>query len=144
MKHIALFAALALVAAPMAAADHGGDHGDPPDAANFGLCTAQDASEEGDENSNGTVSDTPPFSSLDEEDCENAEPPAGPGDTPAPDDPGSDAPSDPGSQAPDNPGGEYIPSDPGSQAPDNPGDEHQPDDPGGDNQPDAASLGFLP
>lgn len=120
MKRIALIAALALVAAPMAAADHGGDHGDPPDAANFGLCTAQDASEDGDENSNGTVSETPPFSSLDEEDCEDAEPPSGPGDTPAPDNPGDD------------------------EQPEDPGDDNSPDNPGDDNRRDKASLGFLP
>lgn len=120
MKRVALIAALALVAAPLAAADHGGDHGDPPDAANYGLCTAQDASETGNENSNGTVNATPPFSPLDEEDCEDAEPPSGPDDTPAPDDPGDD------------------------EQPEDPGDDNAPENPGDDNQPDSAGPSAAP
>lgn len=131
MKRTAIIAAILLVAsAGLVAAEDG----DPPDAANYGLCTADENNDEGDENSNGTVSETPPFSSLDDEDCPS-EPPSGPEDTPAdpggesPDDPGSQAPDDPGSQAPEDPG---QPSDPGSQ----------PDDPG--SQGDRGGVSFLP
>lgn len=91
------------------------EEGDPPDAANYGLCTAQDNTSHANETTNGTVHSTPPFSSLSDEDCEDASPPSGPEDTPG----GDEAPDDPGSQG-DDESGDNPDQD------DNPGDDHGP------------------
>lgn len=74
---------VAFAAAPALAGNHG-DDGDPPDEANYGLCTAKENTSHANETTNGTVHSTPPFDSLEDEDCEDASPPAGP------DDPGGD------------------------------------------------------
>jgi hypothetical protein len=88
-----VLAALFLVAAPIVAAS---EDGGPDENATWGLCTAQNNSDQGDDASNGTVSDTPPFNNTSEEDCDDAEHPANgtPGEDHAPSDPGK--PDDPG------------------------------------------------
>lgn len=112
MKHAEIWlAAIVMLAAPMVVSAEG-DGAD--ENATWGLCQAQENSEQGNNASNGTVQSTPPFENLSEEDCENAEPPwAGT--------PGADhAPEDPG--RPENPGGDH----PGED--ENPGGDQQPDD----------------
>jgi hypothetical protein len=93
-KATLLVAVSLLFAFPISLAEEGADDG-PDENATWGLCTAQDANEGGDEASNGTVSSTPAYNDTDEEDCEEAEHPAndtgGPEDRPGADDnPGDD------------------------------------------------------
>lgn len=82
--------ALVLLAAPIAGAADGSGGAD--ENATWGLCQAQDANEQGNESSNGTVHDTAPFANVNESNCENASSPwAGtPGEDHVPDDPGDD------------------------------------------------------
>lgn len=118
--------ALVLFAAPIVSAQ--GDDG-ANENATWGLCQAQEASQPGDDASNGSVSSTPPFSNTSDEECENAEDPwAGtPGGDHVPEDPGQ--PDDPG--APEDPGEDDNPGD------DQGGDDHpdEDDNPGDDNRP---------
>lgn len=88
-KSIVSFVAVALlVGAGLTAA---AEDGDVPEEAHFGICTAREHAEEGNDASDGTVYDTPPFNSTSEEDCENA---THPGNDSIPDDPGQDPPDE--------------------------------------------------
>lgn len=88
--------ALILVAAPLAtatgAATDGANESAMTDGANesatWGLCQAQENNRQGNNASNGTVDETPPFANLSEEDCEDAEHPRNqsPGEQGPPDD----------------------------------------------------------
>lgn len=122
MKPITVATALLVAAAPLAVADG------PADDSEWGRCQAYFAAETGNDNSNGTVYDTPPFQNLSEEECEETSPPyeGTPAEEHAGDHPGQNA------------------QDPGSQAPDDPGDDEPPENPGDDERPDATNLGFLP
>lgn len=66
---------LVATAPAVLADDPGDDPQDPPEEAHYGLCTAEDASETGDEESNGTVSSAPPFANTTEAECDQAERP---------------------------------------------------------------------
>lgn len=103
---IVVAVALAL-AGPFLVASASADDG-PDDNATWGLCTAKNVSELGNEASNGTVNATPAFSNLSEEDCEDAEDPwnGSPGDDHIPGDPG-------GNESPGDPGGNESPGEPG-------------------------------
>lgn len=71
-----LAAAMIVTTAPVALADDPGDDPqDPPAEAHYGLCTAEEASQPGDDNSNGTVASAPPFANTTEEECDQAERP---------------------------------------------------------------------
>lgn len=112
-----LLIAMSLVAlTPAALAEHGDESNE---AATWGLCQAKEESQPGDEASNGTVSESPPFSDLSEEECEEAQHPASgtPGEDRIPENPGQD-------NIPDHPGGDDHPD--GEDHPD------QEDNPGGD------------
>lgn len=100
-KDVAIVTALALLAAPMALATVTAGVAD--DNATWGLCQAHDASEQGNESSNGTVHDTPPFQGINESTCENATAPwnGTPGEDRVPEDP-PDEDDHPGED--DNPG----------------------------------------
>lgn len=115
IQTFAMLTALLLVAAPLAVAEEEGENEGPPGEATWGLCTAKEASQPGDEASNGTVSGTPPFQGISEEECENAERPGN----------GTGGPPE------DLPGPEDHPD-----QDDNPGDEHQPENPGDGSEPD--------
>lgn len=79
---------LGLLTAPFALAEDG----DPDENATWGLCTAQEASQPGDDASNGTLGSTPPFANTTDEECANATHPANgtPGEDHVPSDPGAD------------------------------------------------------
>lgn len=116
-KEAAIVTAVFLLAAPFASTMAGAN---ADDSATWGLCQAQDNNQQGNESSNGTVSETPPFSNLSEEDCEEAEHPAN--DTPSPEDPPEERPDD-------TPGEEDNPGDDSPDEEDNPGDDDdQPDE----------------
>lgn len=110
IRTFAILSALFLVAAPLAVAEEHGEDQAPPEESTWGLCQAKEASQPGDEASNGTVSETPPFQNLTEEDCEDAERP------------GND--TAPGGPPEDLPGAEDHPDDD-----DNAGDDQEPDHP---------------
>lgn len=109
--------ALFLLAAPFAASMAGAN---VDDNATWGLCQADEANEQGDEASNGTVDETPPFANTSEEDCEEAEHPADRS-VPGPDDrPGAD--ENPGDEYREDPGGDDG-SDAGEEQPEDPPEE---------------------
>lgn len=102
-RNIAVLIAFSLLFAfPVALADEGDGQEGPAEESTWGVCVADDASEQGDEDSNGTVSSTPPFASTSEEDCDEA-------------------------SAPWNgtAGDDHVPADPPHDGDDNPGDEGQ-------------------
>lgn len=101
-KTLALTLAVVLAAPFMVASANTTDTFD--ENATWGLCEADEVNEQGDEASDGAVEDTPVFSNLTEEDCENA-------------------------TAPWNgtPGKEYAPKDPG-EPDDNPDEDDNPGD----------------
>lgn len=90
MKETVIVTALVLLAAPAAMATFPSEGEDP---SLWGRCTAQDAFEQGNESSNGTVGETPPFANLTEDECDNATAPwdGTPGDEHVPEDPGNDS-----------------------------------------------------
>lgn len=121
IQTFAILSALFLVAAPLAVAEEHGEDQGPPEESTWGLCQAEEASQPGNEASNGTVNETPPFQDVDEEDCENAE---RPGNGTASDDrPGADDHPD----EDDNPGDDRASDHPDED--DNAGDEQEPDHP---------------
>lgn len=87
-KLSALIAVSLLLAVPATIADDEG----PDDEANYGLCTAQEESQAGENASNGTVSSSPAFENTSEEECSNATAPwnGTPGEEHVPEDPGED------------------------------------------------------
>lgn len=146
MIFVALLAIL-LLTAPLAASqeDAPGEDGDaPPEQATWGLCNAQDASQDGDDASNGTVSSTPPFANLTEDDCDAAAHPAngtpgadhapfGPSDHPDGDDhpdgednPGADHRDGQGDDGDGGDDGDHPDQDDHPGEDDNPGDDRRP------------------
>lgn len=69
-----LVAVSLMLSFPLALAEEDQDH--PPEEATWGLCTAEEENQDGDEASNGTVSSTPPFNQTSEEDCEQTKHPS--------------------------------------------------------------------
>lgn len=88
-KELVIVTAVVMLAAPFATTMAGAN---ADDNATWGLCQADDANDQGDNSSNGTVGETPPFANLTEEDCEEAEHPSNgtPGEDNVPEDPGGD------------------------------------------------------
>lgn len=70
----AAMVACLMIAAPVVVAQE--DDGETPEESTWGLCQAKQASQPGNQASNGTVNQTPPFSNVSEEDCQEADHPS--------------------------------------------------------------------
>lgn len=113
----AILAALVLIGGPLVASTSVADGAD--DNATWGLCQADENNEQGDNSSNGTIEETPPFENLSDSDCENASAPweGTPGEDHAPN--GTPGPGDnPGDGGDDGGDGDDHPDED-----DNPGDD---------------------
>lgn len=89
-----------LLAFPVALADDDNAPEDPSQASTWGVCVADEANQQGDEDSNGTVSRTGPFNATSEEGCDEATAPwnGTAGDDHAPADPPHDGEDNPGDE----------------------------------------------
>lgn len=100
-RNIAVLVAFSLLFAfPVALADEDDTSEDESEASTWGVCVADEANQQGDEDSNGTVSSAGPFNATSEEDCDEAAAPWN-GTT----------------------GDDHVPADPPHDGEDNPGDE---------------------